>query len=349
MRVLKTVGAVIGILIALLLITGLFVPTDFGMERTTVIDASKEKIFPHIRYFEKRNAWYPWTKYDPDMKSTIEGTDGAVGAISTWEGNEKVGTGTQTITAIKENEEVLSHLHFMNPEEAEAESYLRLSDADEGTKVAWGFTFNVPYPFNAFMVFQDMDANLAEVKGDYDRGLAMLKSICEKEASIPTYRGYTIQTKEAPARTYVAIRKKMGMDKMEDFQDQQFPAISTVCQKKQLEMTGMPSGLFYEWDEENQQTDMAAAIPVKQGTKLKGSIQTIDLPAVKILQIDHYGEVDGTMEAHLAMDDYMKAYNLEPIMPVIEEYVTDTTQEPDTSKWLTRVVYQYKAKQVAEN
>lgn len=39
------------------------------------------------------------------------------------------------------------------------------------------------------------------------------------------------------------------------------------------------------------------------------------------------------------MDAYMRENKLEQLTPVIEEYVTDSGSEPDSTKWLTKVVY----------
>jgi len=51
------------------------------------------------------------------------------------------------------------------------------------------------------------------------------------------------------------------------------------------------------------------------------------------------GGYNGLEQAHLAMDDYMKANNLENQPPVIEEYITDPGSEPDSNKWVTKITY----------
>jgi len=39
------------------------------------------------------------------------------------------------------------------------------------------------------------------------------------------------------------------------------------------------------------------------------------------------------------MDAYIKANNLEHHTNVVEEYITDPGMEPDSTKWLTRIIY----------
>jgi effector-binding domain-containing protein len=42
------------------------------------------------------------------------------------------------------------------------------------------------------------------------------------------------------------------------------------------------------------------------------------------------------------MHEYMQENNLVSDGPVIEVYVTDPVSEPDTSKWLTQIIYPVK-------
>jgi effector-binding domain-containing protein len=51
------------------------------------------------------------------------------------------------------------------------------------------------------------------------------------------------------------------------------------------------------------------------------------------------GGYSGIGKAHEAMDAYMASNKLEQKAPVIEEYITDPGSEPDSSKWLTKIMY----------
>jgi len=59
----------------------------------------------------------------------------------------------------------------------------------------------------------------------------------------------------------------------------------------------------------------------------------------KAAVIEYFGAPAGTVEAHLALDEYMTAKKLQAILPVVEEYVVGYKTEKDTAKWLTRVIY----------
>jgi len=100
----------------------------------------------------------------------------------------------------------------------------------------------------------------------------------------------------------------------------------------------MPGGLFYKWDETNGTTDMAASIPVKESIEIAGTnLHTI--PAGKAIQVDYYGDYAGSAEAHYAIDEYMNDYGILSNVPIVEEYVTDPTEEKDPKKWLTKITY----------
>jgi hypothetical protein len=44
-------------------------------------------------------------------------------------------------------------------------------------------------------------------------------------------------------------------------------------------------------------------------------------------------------EAHMAMDDHIKKNNMEFVAPVIEEYYAGPGTEPDSNKWMTKIIY----------
>jgi effector-binding domain-containing protein len=84
---------------------------------------------------------------------------------------------------------------------------------------------------------------------------------------------------------------------------------------------------------------MSAAIPVASDVVGTKDMEFRVVAATRGLQIDYYGAYDKTEAAHYAMDDYLGANGLELVGAVREVYVTDPMSEPDTSKWLTQIIY----------
>lgn len=74
------------IIAVVVLIVALFIyaatrPDTFRVERSTLIHAPAEKIFPLINDFRKWEHWSPWEKVDPAVKRTYSGAASEEGAI----------------------------------------------------------------------------------------------------------------------------------------------------------------------------------------------------------------------------------------------------------------------------
>lgn len=338
MKAVKIVLIVIGALIALLLLTGLFVKKDYRVERSIVINAPSGVVMDQVKSLKNQQQWSPWAELDTNMNVTFSGVDGQVGSYSEWHGNSDVGKGRQEVTAISPNR-VETHLTFFEPMESESDAYVQLEEqGDKAVKATWGFTGNTPYPMNIMCLF--MDAMMGK---DFEKGLSKLKARCESIASSKkTYRGFEIHEMDMQPRTYIAKREEVGFDKIADFYGKNFPKIYELTGKAGLKPAGSPSGIFYKWDSEAKKASMAAAIPVENaGAKVK-DYETITVPGGKTLFIDYYGAYEKSENAHYAMDEYMKEKNLTMNEVVVEEYITDPSTEKDTSKWLTRIYYPVK-------
>lgn len=334
MKALKITGIIALALAALVFVLNLFASKSFDMERSIVINAPKEAVFSHVQYLEKHDAWSPWREYDPDMKTVLTGTDGTVGATSSWDGNDDVGKGSQTLTKVQPYDLVEAKLVFLEPFESSADAYFILSDAGNGaTKVTWGFRSPMPFPFNIMGLFMNMEK---EIGADYEKGLAKLKALVEKQSAPIAY-----EVKESQSATpayYIGIRETVPMDKLTERMSEHFPKLVAAIQAAGIEMAGMPSGLYFTWDEAKQETDFAAAIPVKTNAALKG-FTTFEYPAGTTLSVDYYGLYDKIGPAHEAIDAHIQRHNWKQGPMVVEEYISDPGEQPDPAKWLTRVMY----------
>ena len=95
---LKIIAAVIGLLIAVVLVLAAMRPDEFHFERKTAIKAPPEKVFGLLNDFKQWGLWSPWEKKDPAMKRTFGATTLGKGATYAWEGNKDVGQGNMEIT-----------------------------------------------------------------------------------------------------------------------------------------------------------------------------------------------------------------------------------------------------------
>lgn len=165
-------------LIAFLLILALFLKKEYAVERSALINRSKQDVFNYIRLLKNQDNFSKWAGMDPDMKKGYSGTDGTVGFISSWESNNKnVGKGEQEIKKITENERMDFELRFVKPFPGLANAYMTTENTGNNqTTVKWGFDSKMKYPMNIMLLFMNMDKMIGR---DFETGLTNLKKVLE--------------------------------------------------------------------------------------------------------------------------------------------------------------------------
>ncbi len=180
MKILKWILIVILILIAIPLIVALFVKKDYLVEREITINKPKQEVFDFIKYLKNQPQFSKWAKMDPNAKMEYRGTDGTIGAVSTWDSQEKnVGKGEQEIKKIAEGDRIDYELRFIKPFASTATAYMSTeATPDNQTKVKWGFAGKMPYPMNIMRLFMNMDKMIGD---DLNVGLTNLKTLLEQK------------------------------------------------------------------------------------------------------------------------------------------------------------------------
>src|ERR1039457_3243286 len=170
------------ILIGLAVIVVVFIiivatrPADFRVTRTATISAPGAVVFAQVNDLHKWVAWNPWEKLDPACKMTYEGPPAGTGAGYTWAGNNKVGEGHMTITESRPNELIRFDLEFLKPFKTSNITEFTFKSDGNQTSVSWSMSGKKNFMFKAMGLFMDTDKM---VGGDFERGLADLKSVAE--------------------------------------------------------------------------------------------------------------------------------------------------------------------------
>ncbi len=338
MKTLRIILIVLAALAGIFLIMGLVLPKDYQLERSIVIEAAPEVVFPYVQRFEERSKWYSWNKLDPDMDTALEGPDGQVGTVYKWTGDpQTVGSGSQEIVEIVPNEKVRNKIVFEEPMEAEAMDYVTLEPVEAGTRVNWGFESRFPFPWNALLPFMGMEKSVGK---DYEEGLSALKELVESQPKAAArFRGFGMQVVDMPERHFVLLRDRVSFDEMPQFFERTYGELTSALKQAGAQMAGHPSALYYSWDEEEQMTDMAPAFPIRRKGTFPSAFSQTTLPAGKAIVVDYRGGYDRLSEAHNAVDAFARENGMTLGAPAMEEYITGPEQEPDTSRWLTQIIY----------
>ena len=153
-------------------------PSSFSVERSAAIAAPADVVYDHIENLRAWEAWNPWAKLDPQMKSRYAGPEAGVGASSSWEG-PNAGKGRMTITSVKPDREVEIKLEFMAPMEATDRALFTLTPAEGATRVTWRMEGRNGFVGKAFGLVMDMDQM---VGSEFEKGLAAMKTVAEADA-----------------------------------------------------------------------------------------------------------------------------------------------------------------------
>jgi effector-binding domain-containing protein len=327
----KVLYVVIGLIVVYLILC-IAGPKQVKVERSTVVNAPTTLVMKQLGdlpFFQEK--WSPWRDMDPNMTYTYSGTPNTVGHKYNWEGNDDVGKGSLEITAITQDS-IIQNLHFEDM--GDSKTYFTVKGDDKSSNVTWGMEMKPPFLFRAMALFM----NMQKMVGDhYEKGLASFKQLVESMPKEQTGTAYEVKEVQWDEKTFVGKRQVVTFDKIPAFFGENLGRIMGDLGKNKIEPMMAPLGIFWSFDEQKQETDMAAAICVPNGTKLSGYEQWV-VPASKVLHVAYYGDYSKSMAAHMSIDEYMKKNNLTQSY-VIEEYANDPAEVKDTAQWLTNIYY----------
>ena len=154
-------------------------PSEFRIARMATISAPAPAVFAQVNDFHNWQAWSPWAKRDPAMKQTYEGAAAGTGAIYTWSGNNDVGEGRMTLTESRPSDLIRIKLEFTKPFAATNSTEFAFKPEGNQTAVTWSMAGTNNFMAKAFGLIMNMDKM---VGGDFEKGLAQMKSVAEGTA-----------------------------------------------------------------------------------------------------------------------------------------------------------------------
>ena len=176
---LKKILIGIGVVVIVFLLVVALQRPEYRIVRTATIAAPAATVFAQVNDFHNWDAWSPWAKLDPAMKQTFDGASAGTGAIYSWTGNDKVGEGRMTLTESHTNDLIRIKLEFIKPFASVCDTEFAFKPDGNQTGVTWSMTGTNNFIGKAFCLFMNMDKT---VGGDFERGLAQMKSVAEAAA-----------------------------------------------------------------------------------------------------------------------------------------------------------------------
>jgi hypothetical protein len=167
------IAIAVAVLFALLLIIIATRPNSFRIERSAVIGAAPNAVFPLINDFHEWVKWSPWEGIDPNLQRTYEGAASGPGAKYHWVGNKQVGEGRMTILESKPGEFVTIKLEFLKPFAATNQANFKFTPSGAGTQVTWSMEGKNNFMMKGFSLLMNMDKMVGK---DFEKGLANLNA-----------------------------------------------------------------------------------------------------------------------------------------------------------------------------
>jgi hypothetical protein len=172
------------LLIGIVLLAATFIvvvalqPDDYRLTRQTAIAAPAAAVFEQVNDLQKWENWSPWAKLDPNAKVTFSGPPAGQGASFRWDGNDKVGAGTMTITESKPTTRLATRTDFVRPFAGTSNSDFVFSQMGDQTNVIWTMSGRHTFVGKAICLFMSMEDMLGP---EFERGLAQLKQVAERK------------------------------------------------------------------------------------------------------------------------------------------------------------------------
>ena len=174
-KLLKWLLIAVGVVVLVVFGGGMLMPSQVSVSRDLVINATPEKIFPHVANLKAFNVWSPWADLDPGMKVEFSGNNDGVGQVMSWVSDD-MGEGSMKVTESIAAEKLVTALDFGQMGSASAQ--FDLVPGAGGIKVTWSMTSELGNNPIARWFGPMIKSDVSE---QYDKGLAKLRVVAEGE------------------------------------------------------------------------------------------------------------------------------------------------------------------------
>ena len=332
MKFLKILLWIVLALAAIFLILCATGSKDMNVSKSLTMKAPAENIYSLVTDFNTMKDWSPWNQRDPNMKTTVTGTPGAVGHSNEWV-SESEGSGKQWLVEVEPNHKATTALTFKDWPDTSYSSFT-FEPSGDSTKVTWSMEGGeVPFIFRGVMTLMGGKKSLEK---DFSNGLANLAKVAE---AMPTAPSVAYDVIDIPDTWYVGKMHK-GLEVKNITSDMYatgYAEIGKYLGSMKTTMAGPPMSIAHNFSEETMTMDMELAVPVATEIPATDKLTSGKIPAGKAAQYTYMGSYSDMSDTWMKFMGAVMAHH-KPRWDSYEVYVTDPGEEPDTSKWVTHLV-----------
>lgn len=336
MKFLKGLLIVLLVLFAAYTIWMFTLPAKYTMERSIVINAPTSQVYNTVDDLTTWDKWSYWQITDPEISLEYSDPSSGEGAWYKWSSpNKNTGSGQYTNAKNAVDASIDYELQF--GEMPSATGFWKFEGGDDGTTVTYGINSEFTFFTRSFKVIF-IDGALASA---FEQSLDSLKGFVETMPAEEPAPSIEIAMVDVSPMAYYSVTDEIAMDDLtSEFFAERYGELGAFLGQDMAEnMTGAPFAIYQKWDEENRMAIVEVAVPCaseKEGGDRVKKNMTHDGKALKSV---HMGAYDEAGKVHYGIMEYVKANNIEIIGAPWEVYVTDPSEEPDTSLWITEIYY----------
>ena len=308
-------------LLVVLAVIGLILPRHVSVKRSVTINRPASLVYATVNSFVLFPKWSPWQDLDPNMSQSTEGPRDGVGAKLIWKGNDKVGSGTQLITASTADQSVASDLNFGDM--GTAKSLVTLAADGNMTRTSW--TVDVDMGANPIGHYfgLTMDGMLGK---DFASGLGKLKKLVE---SMPNtdIAGFSAEPVQLTAAPLLVVTETAPLEGIAKAYGDGFAQIAKFMAKNKLHQAGAPLGIDAETTPGSYKFD--AGIPIDRiDVASADGVRVVQSYAGKALKTTHVGAYEGLAKTHDQLLAYMAVHGYTAKGPTFSWFVDDPGNTP---------------------
>jgi effector-binding domain-containing protein len=337
MNLLKRFSLIILLFLIIMVVTSLFLPSTFFLERKTIVNADQEQVFKQVNELRNWRNWSPWALKDPTIYRVDENFSGpfsGVGASFSWSSEvEGVGAGKMEITAADKNERIINTIDFGM---GDAIGEWRFEEVDLGVEVTWNLT--VDFGFNPYRKFVGLFME-GKVASDYELGLNRLKVFSEE---LPKIHRVEVKEKWLDRNLwFLSIRDTVNQMEMNNVHGKSFTEIRQYMNEFEIESDSPLMVIYHFWSDDK--IDIEVGLPVVDSTVTGNSrIKLNKITQTNVVFATHYGAYERLPETYFGINEYMRKNEVVVTGPPWESYVTDPASEPNPENWETIVYFPIK-------
>jgi predicted transcriptional regulator YdeE len=293
------------------------------------INAPIEEVYNNVADFHNWRLWSPWLIMDADATVSVRED----GKYYDWNGKQ-VGSGNMTVLSETNGTHIEYDLTFLKP--WKSHSKVKFDLQQKGDQVIANWHMESKLPFFMFWMKKMMEVFIGM---DYDRGLRMLKEVCEEGEACSSLR---FDGEHHLSRIdYIGIRTECSMNDMGKKMSEDMPRLLQFVQENELEITGKPFTQYHKWAIMKNRVIYTSGIPVrkKEGITLPDGFDWGNIPETKAWAVTHIGRYHNLGNAWSAAFMYQrnKVFRVNKAIHPFEVYVNNPAETPE--KELETTIY----------